>query len=83
MGPHPIYTAAEAESSRYLDIYILIVHLSFTTLKNDKINSSLRVKPAVHLHSGPANRGVEGPLGPWSLADGRLVGCWREEVHAQ
>lgn len=55
MGRHPIYTAAEAESSRYLDVYLLIVCLSSASFKNDKINISLRVMSTVHLHSGPAN----------------------------
>lgn len=55
MGLHPIYAAAEAESSRYLDIYILIVCLHFTIFKNDKIHRPLRVKPTVHLLSGAAH----------------------------
>lgn len=82
MGLHPIYTAAEAESSRYLDIYILIVCLSSIPFENDKINSSLRAKSTVHLHSGPADDCVWGPL-EWSLADGWLVGCSQGEGHAQ
>lgn len=36
MGIYPIYTAAEAESHRYLGIYILTVCLSFATFKNNK-----------------------------------------------
>lgn len=74
MGLHPIYAAAEAESSRYLDIYILIVCLHFTIFKNDKILGSLRVKSAVHLHPGPPNFCVQGPL-EWSLAGGWLSVC--------
>lgn len=78
MGLHPIYTAAEAESSRYLVIYILIVCLNFTTFKNDKINSPLRVKSTVHLRSGPANCCVQGPLewslGVWLMAGGLPAG---------
>jgi len=74
MGLHPIYTASEAESSRYLDIYFLIVRWSFTAFKNDKINSPLRVKSNADLHSGPVDCNVQGSLG-WSLADGWLVGC--------
>lgn len=57
MGLHPIYTAAEAESSRYLAIYILIACLSFTTFKSDKINSPLRMRSTVR-----ANCCVWGPL---------------------
>lgn len=71
MGLHPFYTAAEAESSRYLNIYNLIVCLSFTAFKNDKINIPLRVKSTVQLHPSPANWCVRGPL-EWSLA----AGCW-------
>lgn len=80
MGLHPIYAAAEAESSRYLDIYILIVCLHFTIFKNDKIHRPLRVKPTVHLLSGAAHCCVQGPV-EWSFAAGWLVVCQQREVH--
>lgn len=71
MGLYPIYTAAEAESSRYLDIYILIVCLHFVVFKNDKIHRPLWVKSTVHLLSGPENCYVQGPM-ECSLAAGWL-----------
>lgn len=74
MGLHPIYAAAEAESSRYLDIYILIVCLHFAIFKKDKIHRPLRVKSTAHLLSGSANCCVQGPM-EWSLAAGWLVVC--------
>lgn len=70
MGIYPIYTVAEAESRRYLGIYILTVCLSFATFKNNKISIPLKVKSAVHLFSGPGNGCV------WGLLKRNLAGDW-------
>lgn len=39
MEIHSIYAASESENSRYLDIYILIIYLNFSTFKDGKIIS--------------------------------------------
>lgn len=70
MEIHSIYAASESENSRYLDIYILIIYLNFSTFKDGKIISwgwsLLYIHPLV-LQAAVCEE-------PWRGVG--LMGCW-------